>query len=158
MNDVSAAFDENDFKFKATVTGVNLPLTNELELWIDGYSQTFLTSDGNTATFEITRMDSFTSTNVQVYTGEGYPENAEITHTISIDPALLDVQPTVGSAGGSKILVEGRGFAWSSSAPLSLFANGLDLCTSVELYDTDTNASDNIVTASYTKFWCNTKV
>lgn len=40
----------------------------------------------------------------------GYPEGAEIAHTLSFVPALHGIVPDVGNTGGSDIVVTGSGF------------------------------------------------
>lgn len=78
-------------------------------------------------------MDTTSSQNIQVYTSEGYPEGSEITHSLDVAPALLAIDPPIGSSAGSKIKVTGSGFGTSTA--IGLKAGSADLCASVEIFE-----------------------
>lgn len=60
-------------------------------------------------------LNAAASQDIQVFTSMGYPEGSEITHAIDVGPALLAIDPAVGSAGGSNITVTGSGFGTSTT-------------------------------------------
>jgi hypothetical protein len=49
-------------------------------------------------------------------------------------PALLALDPPVGSSGGTKLLVTGSGFG-TSTVGLNLNVGGTDICSSVEIIE-----------------------
>lgn len=139
ITDAQIIFDDSDFKHKVQLQGSGFDDT--IELVIDGYQQTLLSQDGSSATFEIVQLDSYMSENVQIFSSEGYPEGAEIAHAVEFVPALLAIDPSVGSSAGSKISVIGSGFGLDANVGLK--ASGVDICDSVDVYE-------------YGKFYCYT--
>lgn len=108
ITDIQAEFDESTFTYKVVVSGSGFDDTTQL--FVDGYEQVFDSQDYSSATFTLVDMDAAASTNIQVFTSMGYPEGSEIAHSIDCAPALLAIDPAVGSAGGSMITVTGSGF------------------------------------------------
>lgn len=131
VTDLQVTFDEASFAHKVVVTGTGFDDT--IELYVDGSLQTLESQDGVTATFNLDSIDAASTTDVEVLTSEGYPEGAEITHSIDVAPALLMIDPAVGSSGGTKLVVLGSGFGTSTTG-LNLAADGAELCSSVDIY------------------------
>ena len=77
-------------------------------------------------------METNSSTDVKFYTAEGYPEGGEIEHFVEAHPALLMLDPPIGSAGGTKLLVTGSGFGLKTEG-LNLKVGSTELCASVEV-------------------------
>jgi len=140
VTDVQVEFDSTQFRHRVVVTGTGFDST--IDLWVDGFQQTLESQDGTTAYFILSAINGVSTTDVKVYTSEGYPEGAEITHTLDVPPALMAIDPAVGSAGGSKLKVTGSGFG-TSTIGLNLNADGTDICSSVEIIE-------------YGKFYCYT--
>jgi len=109
---------------------------------IDGFSQELVSSSDTEAVFKLTDLNGIETTDVTIYSAEGYPEGAEIEHSITVAPALLSIEPAIGNSGGSKLTVTGSGFGMQTSG-LNLYFDGTALCDSVEIYE-------------YGMFYCNT--
>jgi hypothetical protein len=139
VSDYEVIFDDAEFKHKILLTGSGFD--DSIELVIDGYQQTLLSQDGASATFELVDLDASFSTDVNIWSAEGYPENAEVEHALEFAPALLMIDPAVGSSAGSKIHVVGSGFG--QYADVGLKTSGQDLCASVDVY-------------AYGRFYCYT--
>lgn len=82
------------------------------------------------AVFNLTNMDNYTSTAVNIYTSEGYPSGAEIAQTVTVAPAILSMEPAVGSSGGTLLKVVGSGWG-TATTDLNLSINGITLCSTV---------------------------
>jgi hypothetical protein len=138
---ITAAFSDVDFSHKVTVAGNNIDST--IELLIDGFSQELLSHTSTEAVFKLTNLNSVSTTAVTIYSAEGYPEGAEIAHSVDVAPSLLAIEPATGNSGGSKISVTGSGFG-TQTAGLNLYVDGTTpFCASVEIYE-------------YGKFYCHT--
>jgi hypothetical protein len=109
---------------------------------IDGFSQELVSTSETEAIFKITDLNGVETTSVTIYSAEGYPEGAEIIHSITVTPALLAIEPAIGNSGGSKLTVTGSGFGMQTSG-LNLYLDGTALCATVEIYE-------------YGKFYCST--
>jgi hypothetical protein len=138
---VEAIFSDVDFSHKIKVTGNNIDET--LEVIIDGFSQTIESLSSSEAIFALSALNGVSTTDVTIYSAEGYPEGAEIAHSIDLAPALLMIEPKIGSSGGSRISILGSGFG-TQTVGLNLQNDGEDICGSVDIY-------------AYGKFYCNTK-
>lgn len=130
ITEMFVEYDAVNNKHQVVVNGEGLDDT--LDLWIDGHQQTLVSQDGATAYFDLTEIENSETSDVKIYTDMGYPEGAEIVHTLSFVPALLSIVPDVGNTGGSEIIVTGSGFGPSTEG-LNLSANGFDLCEEVEI-------------------------
>lgn len=137
---VESSFSDVDFQHQVTITGTNIDDT--IELLIDGFSQEFISQSETEAIFKITELNGVETTAVTIYSAAGYPEGAEIEHSITVSPALLAIEPAIGNSGGSKLTVTGSGFGMQTSG-LNLYFDGTALCDSVEIYE-------------YGKLYCNT--
>jgi len=71
------------------------------------------------------------------------PEGAEIEHFIAAAPALLMIDPPVGSAGGTKLLVTGSGFGVDTEG-LNIKVGSTEICAEVKV-------------TTYGQFTCTTK-
>lgn len=69
-----------------------------------------MTFDSASATFNVVGLNAVTTSNVKVFTSEGYPEGMEIAHSLTFQPALLSISPSSGSSAGSWVTVTGSGF------------------------------------------------
>ena len=74
-------------------------------------------------------MDDFESSDIVVYTSEGYPIGSEIQHTIQLVPSISEIKPEKGNSGGTWITVYGTGFG-TQTFGLNLVdsSNGNVLC------------------------------
>lgn len=131
ITDIQVEFSDIDFNHKVVVSGSGFD--DSIQLLIDGFEQVLDSQDGASATFSLTNLDNTSSEDVTVFTSAGYPEGSEITHSIDVAPALLMIDPIVGSSAGSKIKVVGSGFGQNTN--INLAANGVELCDSVEIYE-----------------------
>lgn len=84
------------------------------------------------AIFTLTNLHGVATSDVQVYTSEGFPEGGQIAHAIEVTPSVLSITPSTGSSAGSKILVTGTGFGTETTG-LDLLADGSSLCAEVEI-------------------------
>jgi hypothetical protein len=132
VTDIQVEFDSTQFKHRVVVTGTGFD--SSIELLVDGFQQTLESQTATTAYFTLSAMSTASTSNVVVYTSEGYPEGAEITHSLDVDPALMAIDPAIGNAGGTKIKVTGSGFG-TSTVGLNLKANGVYICSSVEIIE-----------------------
>lgn len=73
-------------------------------------------------------IDSFDTSDVVVYTDEGYPTGSEIEHYLAFTPSIHAIEPAVGNSGGTWITVQGSGFGTGSSDLTLIDADGKDLC------------------------------
>jgi hypothetical protein len=129
--DIAVQFNDAEFKHQVVLSGTGFDDTTQL--FIDGFEQTLVSQDSVSATFDLVNLNGAASTDIQVFTSMGYPEGSEITHSVDVAPALLQIEPTVGSSGGSIITVTGSGFG-QETENLNLLADGIELCETVDIF------------------------
>jgi len=132
VTDLQVEFDSVNFRHRVVLTGTGFDGT--LDLWVDGFQQALESQDGTTAYFTLSEMNGVATTDVKIYNDGGYLEGAEITHSLDVLPALLALDPQVGSSGGTKLKVTGSGFG-TSTVGLNLNVGGTDICSSVEIIE-----------------------
>ena len=106
--DITTAYNTGSLTQQVFVEGTGL--SDDLELLIDGYRQTLVSVTDTRAIFDINEMDSFESSDILVYTSEGFPSGSDIVHTVSLVPSITQIYPASGTAGGTWITVYGTGF------------------------------------------------
>lgn len=130
VTDLYVAFDEVTLTHQVILAGTGFDDT--IQVVIDGYEQTLVSQDGYEAIFTLTNLNGVESSDIHIYTSEGYPEGAELTHSFETYPSIFTITPSVGSAGGTKITVTGSGFG-TQTENLQLLADGTSLCSEIEI-------------------------
>lgn len=130
VTDMYVTFDEVTLTHQIILAGTGFDET--IEVVIDGYVQTLVSQDAYEAIFTLTNLSGVDSSDVHIYTSEGYPEGGQISHAFEAYPAILTITPSVGSSGGSIISVTGSGFG-TETVGLNLLADGETLCSVVEI-------------------------
>ena len=148
----STAFDTtlNDYVLTLTGTGFGASVTNTKVL-IDDFEQTVLEASDTEVKVKITNILNTMTLNTKIYLPVGIPDgttNLTITTGLTLDPQLLSVSPSVGSAGGSLITAVVKG--------VGINTKGLSLFTTVNGADVDICASVQVV--AYGIVRCKTKV
>lgn len=91
--------------------------------------------DADVAVFEVVGLNGISTSDVQIFTSEGYPWGADISHFLEFAPSILQITPSEGSAGSSWIQVTGSGFG-PMTAGLNLKTSaGSHLCQEVEIVE-----------------------
>ena len=141
LADLEVTFDANTFSHKVIVSGTGFD--DSTQLFIDEVEQVLDYADGTNAVFFLNGIKEVSSTDIQIFTADGLPEGAEIEHFIEAVPALLMLDPPVGSAGGTKVLVTGSGFG-EETENLNILVGDTEICAEVKV-------------TSYGHFTCTTK-
>jgi hypothetical protein len=128
LADLEVTFDANTFSHKVIVSGTGFD--NSTQLIIDEVDQVLDYADGNNAVFFLHGIKEVSTTDIQIFTADGRPEGAEIEHFIEAVPALLMIDPPVGSAGGTKVLVTGSGFG-KEAENLNILVGDTEICAEV---------------------------
>jgi hypothetical protein len=81
----------------------------------------------------LTDLHGVASSDIRIYTSQGYPEGAEITHNIESSPSILSINPAVGSSGGTILTATGTGFGITTD--IQLLADGTALCEEVQMIE-----------------------
>jgi hypothetical protein len=97
------------------------------------------------AEFKLLKINGVTSTNINLFFGDGSPKTVTGLDTMTIKPAFTQVTPAIGSSGGSL---------------LSISAPGLgQLTKDVNIYNTvsKSNICDKVTVTAFGTFTCMTK-
>ena len=128
LADLQVTFDSSSFSHKVHVSGTGFD--SSTQLFIDGVEQVLDSADGTNAYFVLDGMKDTSTQDIQIFTADGLPEGAEIEHFIEAAPALLMIDPPVGSAGGTKLLVTGSGFGVETEN-LNIKVGSTQICAEV---------------------------
>ena len=112
LDSLSSAFDDTLNKNVITATGSGFTADDiaGTELYLDGVKQETLTVSPTEATFAVNDALDSASTNAVVYFVDGLPTNYESKTFVEMEPKLISISPSTGSAGGTLLTVTGAGF------------------------------------------------
>lgn len=130
VTDIAASFNSDSAAYQVIVTGTGLDAS--IELVIDDITQSLVSFSSTSATFNVVGLNGVTTSNVKVFTSQGYPEGMEIAHSLTFLPTLLSISPSAGSSAGSWVTVTGSGFG-PSTLGLNIKAGTQVLCSQVEI-------------------------
>ena len=118
---ISSNFDAATNSIHVTISGTDLASsTSEVQLEIDGFSQTAVSAGSTSVVFQVTGLLDESSFQVLFYNIEGTVTGASSIKEHTFTPGLVSVSPSTGSSGGSKLTVTGVGFG-TNSASVNLY-------------------------------------
>jgi hypothetical protein len=133
----SVAFDASLDHYVLSFVGIDLgaSLTNT-EVYIDNFKQEVVLANDQFLKIKIANVLSSYTLNIKINLPTGYPNSdttSLLTEGITLDPRLHNVQPSIGSLGGSLIIAEVRGVGVNSLAVTLLTQDGIDICQEVKI-------------------------
>lgn len=89
VSSVAVTYEPANLGHKMTITGENFPtLKSKTQLYIDNNLQSIISIKETEAVFQITEMDSITSSNIRLYFADGSPITVTGLDKITVEPSL----------------------------------------------------------------------